>query len=60
MFLRKAFPHAFTGSNMPNFTDVEIIIHPNYEKRQELKERQDHTIVLSHSKSKRLNRKNVA
>ena len=58
--LRKAFPHAFDEYPMPNFSSVNIMIHPDYEKVNELKNKQQDTYGLSHAKSKRLNRKRVA
>ena len=57
--LRKAYPHAFDNSTV-DFNNVQIIIHPDYEKQQRLQVRQKEGYVVSHAKKKRLNRKQVA
>lgn len=57
--MRKAYPHAFEHSTV-DFNNVQIIIHPDYEKQQQLQVRQKEGYVVSHAKKKRLNRKQVA
>lgn len=59
--LRKAFPDAFISHANPDFANVKIIIHPDYEKAQEIRKRKlSAKKDISKSKQKRIRRKALA
>ena len=56
--LRKAFPYAFDEMPVPDFTKVEVIVHPDRELVLANRGKQmSGKKVISHAKRKRLNRK---
>lgn len=57
--LRKEFPDAFQDGQAPDFSNVTLVTHPDYERITENRKIQKKNTGISRSKQKRLRRKNV-